>query len=70
MFAHPAVGEVLWGDADVYRERHGCHPGVSEDLAGTASKFAFMAHGFVPDAAERNSENLCPPPIESELPGK
>jgi hypothetical protein len=61
MFAHPAVGKVSLGDADVNWECHDCHPGLNEDIVGTASKFAFMGHGFVPDVAERNSENLCPP---------
>src|ERR1700689_4932029 len=48
------------GDADVYWECNGCHPGLSEDVVITASKVAFMANGFVPDGAERNPENLCP----------
>jgi hypothetical protein len=66
MFAHPTVGEVSLGDADVNWECHGCHLGLSEDLVGTASKFAFMGHGFIPDVlSERNSENLCPPCISS-----
>jgi hypothetical protein len=49
MFARPAVGEVSLGDADVNWKCQGCHLGLSEDLVGTASKFAFMGHGFVPD---------------------
>ena len=34
MFAHPAVGEVLWGMRMSTGECHGCHPGLSEDFVG------------------------------------
>jgi len=63
MFASPAVGEGSLRDADINWECHDCHPCLNEDIVGTASKFAFMGHRFVPDVcvAERNSENHCPP---------
>jgi hypothetical protein len=52
MFAHSAVGEVLWGMRMSIGNAMGCHPGLSEDLVGNARKFAFMAHGFVPDFSQ------------------
>jgi hypothetical protein len=61
MFAHLAVGEVLWGDADVYRECHGCHPGLSEVFVATASRFAFIAHRFMLVAAEKEFRESLPP---------
>jgi hypothetical protein len=60
MFALPAVGEFFGGCGCLW-ECHGCHPGLSEDFVGTASKVAFMGYGFVSNASPRNSENLCPP---------
>jgi hypothetical protein len=64
-----AVGEVLFG-MRMSMECHGCHPGLSEDFVATANKFAFMAMGSCSSRPENNSENLCPPPIGAELPGK
>ena len=63
MFGRPAVCEVSLGDADVNCECHDCHPGLSADTVGTASKFAFMGHGLVPDVCGRKKFRESLPPL-------
>jgi hypothetical protein len=55
-------------DTDVYWECRGCDPGLSDDLVGNREQVRLHGHRFVPDAAERNSENLCPPALFREIP--
>jgi hypothetical protein len=48
-------------------------PGLNEDFVATASKFAFMAHGFVLAVGGPKKEIpriFTPLPLVAELPGK
>jgi hypothetical protein len=67
IFAHPVVGEVLW-EIQCLLGMPRLPSRSKRRPRGNREQVRLHGHRFVPDASERNSENLCPLALFREIP--